>query len=82
MGFHADDESANASAGTPLESLPRRTVLHFESAGEGNSEYPIEVGIAHADRRTSCTLVSPHEDWSMWNKGREAMHGITPAMLQ
>jgi hypothetical protein len=61
--------------------VPRRTVLHFESAGSGAAEYPVEVGIALADRRTLCCLIRPYETWSSWSSAKEAVHGITLALL-
>jgi len=74
-------DAATVTKGTPSLEVPRRTVLHFESAGIGSAEYPIEVGIALADRRTLCSLIRPDESWSWWSNAREAEHGITLALL-
>lgn len=58
------------------------SVLDVEASGLGRGSYPIEVGVVLGDGRAYCSLVLPESGWTHWDESAQALHGITPAVLQ
>ena len=57
--------------------------LDFEAAGlDETLSYPIEVGWTFGRGRARSTLILPHPDWTYWDPGAQAMHGISLAQLR
>ena len=48
----------------------------MEASGFGKSSYPIEVGYVLPNGQTFCTLIQPAPQWTHWDAGAEALHGI------
>ena len=63
-----------AATGQPTQDVP--AVLDMEASGFGKASYPIEVGYALPDGQTYCTLIQPAPEWTHWDAGAEALHGI------
>ena len=55
--------------------------IDVEASGFGQGSYPIEVGVALEDGRTSCFLIRPLSGWTHWDADAEAVHGITREVL-
>ncbi|AJQ95200.1 hypothetical protein [Gynuella sunshinyii] len=56
-------------------------ILDIEASGFGKGSYPIELGIALADRTVKNYLIRPLEAWLHWDKQAEGVHGITRELL-
>ncbi len=56
-------------------------IIDVEASGFGRGSYPIEIGIALACGRTACFLIRPEEDWTHWDNGAAALHGIGRELL-
>lgn len=56
-------------------------ILDLEASGFGSGSYPIEVGVAFPDGSTQCMLVRPEPEWTHWEAGAEAVHGISRQTL-
>lgn len=59
----------------------RPAILDLEASGFGDESYPIEVGVVLPDGRKYCSLITPRPEWTHWDEGAAAVHGITRAML-
>lgn len=57
-------------------------IIDVEASGFGRGSYPIEIGIALACGRTACFLVRPEEDWTHWDDGAAALHGLSRELLR
>jgi len=55
--------------------------IDIEASGFGRGSYPIEVGFVDAAGQLFCTLVLPEADWSHWDDGAAALHGIERELL-
>lgn len=66
----------NSSAQAPLPA-----VIDIEASGFGQGSYPIEVGAALPDGSAFCTLIRPEPDWTHWDAGAAAIHGIERGLL-
>jgi len=55
--------------------------LDIEASGFGRGSYPIEIGIATAEGRCHCFLITPCNDWSHWDPAAEQVHGISRQLL-
>jgi hypothetical protein len=55
--------------------------LDIEASGFGKGSHPIEVGFVDADGGLFCTLVQPERDWTHWDEGAAALHGIERPLL-
>jgi hypothetical protein len=56
-------------------------IIDIEASGFGRDSYPIEVGVVLPDRRSFCHIIRPAAHWTMWDKGAEAVHGISRRLL-
>ena len=59
----------------------RPGILDIEASGFGDQGYPIEVGVVLPDGRKYCSLITPLPDWTHWDAGAAAVHGISREML-
>jgi len=50
--------------------------LDFEASSLAKRSYPIEVAWVFADGRSESHLIPPAPDWTDWDVGAEALHGI------
>lgn len=57
-------------------------IIDLEASGFGRGSYPIEVGIALADRAVHSFLIKPEPDWTHWSDEAEKIHGISREQLQ
>lgn len=57
-------------------------IIDIEASGFGAGSYPIEVGISLANGRTHCYLLRPQPDWTHWEAGAEAVHGLSRSLLE
>ncbi len=55
--------------------------IDIEASGFGRGSYPIEVGFVDPNGQLFCTLVQPEADWSHWDEGAAALHGIERELL-
>lgn len=60
---------------------PPPVFIDIEASGFGAGSYPIEVGYILPDGQAFCRLITPAADWTHWDAGAEAMHGISRATL-
>lgn len=51
-------------------------IIDIEASGFGKGSYPIEIGVALANRQTVSYLIRPAEQWTHWSESAEAIHGI------
>lgn len=58
-----------------------RVFLDFEASSLGDNSYPIEVGWVFEDGREESHLIRPAPDWTDWDDGAQAIHGIARARL-
>lgn len=58
-----------------------RVFLDFEASSLSKQSYPIEVGWLFEDGREADYLITPAPDWTDWDSGAEAMHGISRKRL-
>lgn len=56
-------------------------IIDVEASGFGRGSYPIEIGMALACGRTACFLIRPEEDWTHWDDGAAALHGLSRELL-
>jgi len=56
-------------------------IIDVEASGFGRGSYPIEIGVALADGRTTCFLVRPEDDWTHWDEEAAALHGLDRGVL-
>ena len=56
-------------------------VLDVEASGFGKGSYPIELGIALADRMIKSYLIKPLDNWMHWDHQAESIHGIPRELL-
>jgi len=52
-------------------------IVDVEASGFGAGSYPIEIGYVASDGSSYCTLIRPAPNWTHWDPGAEAMHGIS-----
>lgn len=55
--------------------------IDVEASGFGRGSYPIEVGLAFADQESESYLIRPAPSWEHWDRGAEAVHGISREQL-
>ena len=58
-----------------------RVFLDFEASSLGDDSYPIEVGWVFEDGREESHLIRPAPDWTDWDDGAQAIHGIARTKL-
>lgn len=58
-----------------------RVFLDFEASSLAADSYPVEVGWAGEDGWTEAHLIRPAADWTDWDAGAEAIHGLSRAEL-
>jgi hypothetical protein len=58
-----------------------RVFLDFEASSLGDDSYPIEVGWVFENGREESHLIRPAPDWTDWDDGAQAIHGIARARL-
>ena len=56
-------------------------ILDIEASGFGKGSYPIEIGVALADRSVQSFLIRPYDDWTHWDLEAEKIHGISRDQL-
>ena len=59
-----------------------RVFLDFEASSLADDSYPIEVGWVFEDGAAEDHLIRPAPNWRDWDRGAEAIHGITRAVLE
>jgi hypothetical protein len=59
----------------------RIAVIDVEASGFGRGSYPIEIGAVLPDGTSECCLVYPSPEWTHWDSGAEAAHGISRELL-
>ena len=57
------------------------TIIDIEASAFGAGSYPIEVGLALPNGATRCFLIRPEADWTRWDPGSEAAHGVSRELL-
>lgn len=57
-------------------------IIDIEASGFGQGSYPIEIGVALANRETFNFLVRPAAHWTHWSEEAEGIHGISRERLQ
>lgn len=57
------------------------TIIDIEASGFGCSSYPIEIGVVRSDGLKYGQLIKPFDNWTFWQKGVEAIHGISKDYL-
>jgi hypothetical protein len=55
--------------------------LDFEASSLSDDSYPVEVGWVFEDGRAESQLIRPAPDWTDWDPGAEAIHGISRRQL-
>ncbi|WP_171905933.1 hypothetical protein [Sphingobium phenoxybenzoativorans] len=50
--------------------------LDFEASSLAKRSYPIEVGWVFEDGSSAAYLIRPAPDWTDWDAGAAAIHGI------
>ncbi len=57
--------------------------IDLEASGLGARSWPIEVGWCRPDGAPQSFLIKPAPHWEMdaWDEKAEALHGVTPAVL-
>jgi len=55
--------------------------MDIEASGFGAGSYPIEIGFVLGNGDAYCTLVAPEPDWTHWDPGAQAVHGIERSTL-
>jgi len=63
-----------------MDMLP--TILDIEASGFGRGSYPIEIGFSDGEGSLFCSLILPEADWTHWDEGAEALHGISRDLLR
>jgi len=77
-GFVTNAELSNMSRSLDQE-IP--TIIDIEASGFGSKSYPIEVGLAMADKTTHCFVIKPADQWTYWDESAESLHGISRQLL-
>ena len=62
------------SAGFPI-------IIDIEASGFGRGSYPIEIGLALADGRSECMIITPEPNWCHWDSRAQMLHGLTRDVL-
>ncbi|HOP19096.1 MAG TPA: hypothetical protein PLV61_08600 [Parvularculaceae bacterium] len=68
---------------TPAPATKKIAFIDLEASGLGSKSWPVEVGFAFIEGAPQSTLIRPDATWSdeAWDKGAEALHGLTRAEL-
>lgn len=56
-------------------------IIDVEASGFGRGSYPIEIGVADAERMGSCNIVRRKKEWQHWDPRAEMLHGISRQTL-
>jgi len=72
----------HVAANAPSDFAAVPTVLDIEASGFGRDSYPIEIGFAHPNGHTYCTLIRPEAAWTHWDQGAAQTHHISRALIE